>query len=103
MTSASKLLNVAVQDASKLLKTFAEDQKKTSTNVSCKFILSGVLNDGNLGVKLVREDQVEKEKQSFKSVSSEVLYSVEKTKDIDNYNFVSVDDFERIEDKDYVV
>lgn len=92
--SASELLNIAVQDAKKLLETFAEDQAKTTCKVTSTHILSGVLKDGNLGVMLVKEHELKGKKELFKIVSSQVLYSLQKSDSIDVYSVVAVNGFD---------
>lgn len=90
MISASEVLNITVQDANKLLQIFAQDQKQTSTNVKATYVLSGILSNGSLGVRLVKEDDLQDKKQLFKTLSDEVLYSLQKSKSIDLYNIASV-------------
>lgn len=94
MISASELLNISVHDASKLLHTFAEDQKIAKTNVSATYVLSGTLKDGTLGVSLVKQDDLLKKRQLFEKISSEILYSLQKGDKADINSVVSVNGFD---------
>lgn len=94
MISASELLNVSVQDANKLLQTFAGDQKVVQKSVTATYIVSGVLKDGNLGVRLLKQDELVEKKHMFKTVSNEVLYSLQKCNSIDLNSVVSANGFD---------
>lgn len=94
MISASELLNVSVQDASKLLQTFAGDQKEVQNRVTATYVISGVLKDGNLGVRLVKQDELIEKEQMFQTVSSKVLYSLQKSNSIDLNSIALVNGFD---------
>lgn len=83
-----------MQDASKILQTFVSNQKTTSTNITATYIVSGVLKDGSLGVKLVKEEELPEKRELFKTISSEVLYSVQKSNIVDIYSVASVNGFD---------
>lgn len=93
-------MKVTIKDASKLLQTFAEDQKQTKKSVALTYVISGVLKDGDLGVRLVKEEDVKEKEQLFKTVSSKIIYSVQKNGSTDLHTVVSVNGFDTAAVKD---
>lgn len=94
LLSASDLLNIKIHDAKKVLQVFVDDQKQVGKNVAVTYVVTGVLKNGELVVKLVREDDLPGIEQLFKEISSKVIYSVQKSEMIDTNIVASVNGFD---------
>lgn len=78
----SKTLGVHVNTAKQLLYAFATQSGEAKTaGIKKTYLISGVLlNDGGCKVTVVQEDNLQKLKEQFRTITSEHIYSVQKVK-----------------------
>lgn len=90
----AKLLNLPVQDSSRVLNKYFEDNRKLNAHLlTGTYILTGTLkSDQGKAVCLVKDSDIKSKKKEFEEILSEILYSVQKTKDID-FNVLALVDW----------
>ncbi|XP_049773758.1 DNA polymerase delta subunit 3-like [Schistocerca cancellata] len=94
----SKTLGVHVNTAKQLLYAFATQSAEAKTaGIKKTFLISGVLlNDGGCKVAVVQEENLQKLKDQFKTITSEHIYSVQKVKnDTALCDLYKVDSFQK--------
>lgn len=62
--------------------------------------MSGVLKDGSLGVRLVKQYELQDKRELFRTISNEVLYSLQKSDSVDIHNVALVNGFDASEVKE---
>lgn len=74
-------------------KYFEDNKKLNPDKVTATYILTGTLkNDQKTMVCLVKDCDIKSKKGEFKEISSEILYSVQKSKNID-FNVLALVDW----------
>lgn len=74
-------------------KYFEDNKKLNPDKNAATYILTGILkNDQKTVVRLVKDCDIKSKKEEFKEISSEILYSVQKSKDID-FNVLALVDW----------
>ncbi|KAJ8924917.1 hypothetical protein NQ315_001074 [Exocentrus adspersus] len=91
--SLASILGVSLQDSRSLISKYVEDQRKLKADeFAVTYILSGTFKDnGKRGVLLVKEDNLEKKRNLLNNNHHEVVYSIQKNKDVD-FNIIALVD-----------
>lgn len=88
------MLNIDAQEATKLLTVIVNDHRQSkSDELAVTFAITGLSNTGELKVILAKEENLPDIKTSFKTISSENIYSIQKHKNIDANSISLVDGF----------
>ncbi|XP_044269366.1 uncharacterized protein LOC123014363 isoform X2 [Tribolium madens] len=84
-------LKISLSEATTLLKQFFEDSSKLKLGeLHSTYLLCGSLKDNKGSViYLVKDEDLQEKRDLFKNISSEVIYSVQKAKQID-YNMIAL-------------
>ncbi|XP_065164378.1 DNA polymerase delta subunit 3-like [Atheta coriaria] len=86
--------NIDIHTSHTLLKQFVEDQQaaKNDKNLGISYTLMGTLKDsGTKTFMIVKHDQLAEKKKLFKNLQDELVYSVQKTADV-NFDLVAMVD-----------
>lgn len=84
-------LNVTIQEAETLLEKLIKTTEKTE-KLACTYILTGPLkSSGNKSVLLAKDDNLEEKRLLFENIESQVLCSVQKSKNIDLNQICTID------------
>lgn len=91
VSSLSKALKISVQDSAKILNHYLEDSRKLKPELlAATYILTGTLKNGKgKAYCLVKDHEMKSKQQEFEEVNCEILYSIQKSKDID-YSILAV-------------
>lgn len=86
-------LKISLKDANNLLTQFIKDYPKLKLGeIYSTYLLCGTLKDNKgAAINLVKGQDLEQKRALFDNVSSEVIYSVQKAKQID-YNLIALTD-----------
>ncbi|KYB28926.1 hypothetical protein TcasGA2_TC032354 [Tribolium castaneum] len=86
-------LKISLSEATRHLNQFIEDSPKLKLGeLHCTYLLCGALKDKQGSViYLVRDEDLQEKKDLFENISSEVVYSVQKARQID-YNMIALTD-----------
>lgn len=86
--------NIDIHTSHTLLKQFVDDQQaaKNDKNLGISYTLMGTLKDsGTKTFMIVKHDQLAEKKKLFKNLQDELVYSVQKTADV-NFDLVAMVD-----------
>lgn len=85
-----------------MLKKYIEDQRKIKPNeLAITYVLTGTLKDSKgEAVVMVKEPDLQAKRDLFVTLASEVIFSVQKSKNIDFNVIALVDWFESEQDND---
>lgn len=95
-------MGIPIQDSSNILKKYIEDRRKlNSSELAVTYVLTGILKDAKSTVVfMVKEPDLPRKRDLLEKIVSEVVFSVQKSKNVD-FNIVAlVDWFEVAKDDD---
>lgn len=86
-------LGISLQNSRNLISKYVEDQRKLKPDeLAVTYVISGTLKDnGKRGIFMVKETDVKEKKTSFETNCREVIYSVQKNKNVD-FNIIALVD-----------
>lgn len=94
LSAFANILDISIQDSSTILKQYVKDNEKLKPDLlSTTYILSGILNKNHKqAVYLIKGSEIDSKRTEFQQISSEILHSVQKSKNID-FNIVALADW----------
>lgn len=93
VSSLARTLNIPVQDSVRILNKYLEDNRKLKPDcLAATYVLVGTRKNEKCVVCLVKEIDVKSKRDDFKEITSETLYSLQKSKDVD-LNIVDLADW----------
>lgn len=93
MSSLASDLGISFQNARDLLSKYVKDQRQLKPDeLAVTYVISGILKDnGKKGVFMVKETDIKEKRNLFDTNPMEVIYSVQKNKNVD-FNIIALVD-----------
>ncbi|CAG9864344.1 unnamed protein product [Phyllotreta striolata] len=89
----SRNLNISIQESQDILAKYLKDQRKLEPKeLKATYIVTGNVKDKGRGVYFVKEDELKDKRALFDKIDSEVLFSLQKTQQVDFHVISLVND-----------